>query len=190
VRLHVITRIQILTLREDIQFLYISFNSPSLALLLLSSPTPRPSTIYSCTLLRRLQPVVPCCHDASHFVTQTTKITELRLPGIVFIHLPRPDHGCCVATTEQVTCESVGARPSATAPLSLLAAGQPHALRSWSPLAAECAFPAPPSPKIFHRALCPNAVDPNARSDVSLRPLNPGLLVRDWEAKSASSFSS
>jgi hypothetical protein len=68
--------------------------------------------IHPRTLQRRLQPALPCHCDLSHLVTRTTKIAELRLPGIVFIHLLRPDHGCCVATTEQVTCESVGARAS------------------------------------------------------------------------------
>lgn len=97
-------------------FMYILFNVQSCGLR--CAPSFCPSRIYPRTLWRRLQPVVPCRHDLSHLVTQTTKITELRLPGIVFIHLPpRPDHGCCVATTEQVTCESVGARPSSSSPL-------------------------------------------------------------------------
>lgn len=60
-------------------------------------------------------------------------------------------------------------------------------------LAAACCWTCVPRtavPENLPRALCPIAVDLNTRSDVPLRPLNPGLLVRDWEAKSARSVSS
>lgn len=187
----VFTWVPSLTQREDIHFfLYMLFNSPSLALLLLPSPTPQPSTIYSGTVLRRLQPVLPCCHDVSHFVTQTTKITELRLPGIVFIHLPRPDHGCCVATTEQVTCESVGARPSATS--------SPSPPRRWPTpclvlLVAACCWmcvPRSANPENLPPRALPHRRGPERSLWRFSPPAKPGAFSARLGTKSASSLSS